>query len=133
MPALQNLVLLDRAATPVSHTFTPDNVTDGIGTVVETGGVAIGNNTVTVSSKKTAGNRRKSIIKGTFPVVVNQTVNGVTTAVVARQAIVTFEFSFDQTSTLQERKDVVGMMQSALDASKALVNDAVVNQQGVWG
>lgn len=133
MPALQSLVLTDRATTPVNHTFTPDNVSDGIGTVVETTGVAIGNNTITVSSKKTTGGRRKAVVRGTFPIVVNQTINGVTTAVVDRMTTVTFEFLFAPNSTLQERKDAVGMMQSALDSSKTLINDAVVNQQGVWG
>ena len=133
MPQLQNLVVLDREATPVSHTFTPRNISDGVGEVVESSGVPIGENAVTVSLRRTApANRYKAVVKGRFPIVQTQTVNGVSTPVVVRTANAELTFSFDATSTEQERKNVVGMMANALDPSKVLVNDLLTKLQGVY-
>lgn len=132
MPQLQNIVLTDRAATPVNHTYTPRDIVNGVAEVVESTGVPIGDNRFTVSLKETAQGRFKGVLKGQFPIVQNQTINGVTTPVVVRTSYCTVEFSFDKSSTEQERKDCVGLMQSSLDASKTLVNDSIVKLQGVY-
>lgn len=132
MPQLQNIVLTDRAATPVNHTYTPRDIVGGVAEVVESTGVPIGDNRFTVSLKETAQGRFKGVLKGQFPIVQNQTINGVTTPVVVRTSYCTMEFSFDKSSTEQERKDCVGLMQSSLDASKTLVNDSIVKLQGVY-
>lgn len=133
MPQLQSIVLTDRATpTPVNHTFQPRDIVGNVGTVVESSGVPIGDNRYTVSLVKTTGNRYKAVIKGHFPVVQNQTINGITSPVVVRTSYSELSFSFDASSTEQERKDVVGMVQSSLDAAKPLVNDLVVKLQGVY-
>lgn len=132
MPQLQNIVLTDRAATPVNHTYTPRDIVGGVAEVVESTGVPIGDNRFTVSLKETAQGRFKGVLKGQFPIVQNQTINGVTTPVVVRTSYCTMEFSFDKSSTEQERKDCVGLMQSSLDVSKTLVNDSIVKLQGVY-
>jgi hypothetical protein len=132
MPQLQNLVLTDRAATPVNHTFLPRDIADGVGTVVESSGVPIGDNRFSVTMRRTAEGRYKSTLKGVFPIVQTQTINGISTPVVVRTAYADITFSFDGSSTEQERKDVVGMMASSLGASQVLVNDTVVKNQGVY-
>lgn len=132
MPQLQNIVLTDRAATPVNHTYTPRDIVGGVAEVVESTGVPIGDNRFTVSLKETAQGRFKGVLKGQFPIVQNQTINGVTTPVVVRTSYCTMEFSFDKSSTEQERKDCVGLMQSSLDTSKTLVNDSIVKLQGIY-
>lgn len=132
MPQLQNLVLTDRAATPVAHTFTPLDRTDGLGTVVESTGVPIGNNRVQVALNRTTQGRYKAVVKAQFPIVQTQTINGVSTPVILRTSYVDLTFTFDPASTTQERKDVVGMIQSALDPSKVLINDTVIGLQGVY-
>lgn len=134
MPQLQNLVLTDRASTPVAHTFTPQDVVANVGTVVESTGVPVGNNQFSISLKKpgASGSRFKATIKLALPTVATQVINGVSTPVVVRTAYADLTFTFDATSTLQERKDIVGMLMSALDPSKVLVNDVVTNLQGVY-
>lgn len=132
MPQLANLILTDRAATPVAHTFTPLDIKDGVGVVVESTGVPIGERRFSVSLQKTSSNRYKPSLRLVIPVVQDATVNGVTKPTVVRTAYADITFNFDQTSSEQERKDVVGMIQSSLDASKALVNDTVVKLQGVY-
>lgn len=132
MPQLQNLVLTDRASTPVAHTFVPRDIRENVGTVVESSGVPIGDARFTISTVRTPQGKCKSRVQFTVPVVQTQTINGVSTPVVVRTAYVDATFTFDATSTEQERKDVVGMFQSAFDSDKVLVNDAIVKQQGVY-
>lgn len=132
MPQLQNLVLTDRASTPVDHTFTPLDITNGVGVVVESAGVPVGDKRYTVSLQKSSTNRYKATLKMVVPIVQNETINGVTRPSVVRSAYVDCSFTFDSTSTEQERKDVVGMFMDSLDSSQTLVNDTVVKLQGVY-
>lgn len=76
--------------------------------------------------------RYKAQLQLVMPVVQNETVNGITTPKVVRTAYADVTFTFDQTSSDQERKDIVGMLQSSLEPGKVLVNDIVVNLQGVY-
>jgi len=132
MPQLQNAVLQDRAATPANHTFVPRDIVDGVGTVVESTGVPIGDSRMTVSLKKTASGAYKARVQLTRPVVESSVVNGVTIPTITRQAIADVNFLFASTSTEQERKDLVGMIQSALAPTNILINDTVVKLQGVY-
>lgn len=133
MPQLQTLVLTDRAGTPVNHTFTPRDIVGGVGEVVESTGVPIGDNRFRISLKEAGASGRYNIdLKLSLPVVQNQTINGIVEPVVVRTSRVQVSFSFDKKSTEQERKDAVGMIQSALDTGKVLVNDTVVKLQGVY-
>lgn len=134
MPALVNTVLADRATpTPVNHTFVKRDVTrDGVGTVVETSGVPIGNNSLSVGLRRTPSGRYIATVHLACPVVQDVTIGGVTSPQVVRRAFAKCEFTFDEKSTEQERKNIVGMFASALDPSKVLVNDTVVLLQGVY-
>jgi hypothetical protein len=133
MPQLQNLVLQDQAATPASHTFVPRDIIDGVGAVIETTGVPIGNSTLTVSSKqsKTTG-KWKVIVKIVVPVVATQVINGVSTPVVARTAFAELTLNFESTSTLQERKDIVAFMRNSLATTSALTYGAATDLSGIY-
>lgn len=131
MPQLQNVVLTDRKSTPVDHTFTPLDISGGVGTVVESSGIPVGQNRLTISQRVSNGRYRPSL-RLQLPVVQNQTINGVSTPVVVRTAYVEVNFTFDQTSSIDERNDAVGMIASALQSDKTLINDTVVNLQGVY-
>lgn len=132
MPQLQNLVLKDRQTTPVDHTFVPRDIRQNVGTVVETNGVPVGNRRYSISLRQTPTGAYKAEIKFAVPVVVTQTINGVSTPVVARSAYVDATFTFDKSSTEAERNDVVGMFADSLASSKVLVNDVLVKLQGVY-
>lgn len=131
MPQLQNLVLTDREATPVNHTFTPRDIVSNVGAVVESSGVPVGDNRFTISLRQ-VNNRYKATIQLSVPVVQNQTINGITTPVVVRTAFADLTFTFDAQSTTQERTNFVGMLQSAMAPTKALFHDTVVGLQGVY-
>lgn len=132
MAQLQNLVLKDRATTPVDHTFTPREIVANVGTVQESTGVKIGDKTYSVSVRRTANGRYRVTLKMVVPVVVNETINGVTVPKVARASYVDAEFTFDSSSTTQERNDTVGMFADSLGPTKVIVNDALVNLQAVY-
>lgn len=132
MPALQSIVLTDRAATPVNHTFNPRDVKDGTGLVVNTAGVPVGEKKLTVSMRKT-GSKYKGKLTLSVPVVVDQTVNGVVTPIVARTAYATVEVQFDDTSSTQERTNLIGMLASAFATTKPLTHSAFVDLEGVYG
>lgn len=132
MPALQNVVLTDRATTPVNHTFTPRDVKDGTGLVVNSSGVPVGEKKLTVSMRK-LGSKYKGKLTLAVPVVVDETVNGVSTPVVVRTAYASIDLTFDSTSSTQERTNLVGMLASALDTSKTLVHKSLVDLEGVYG
>lgn len=132
MAQLQNLVLKDREATPNDHTFVPRDIRDNVGEVVESTGVPVGESRFTISLRKTSNGRYKSTLKLVVPVVQNQTVNGIVTPVVVRTSYATIDFDYDARSTTNERNNFVGMIADALKADKALVNDTIVNLQGVY-
>lgn len=133
MPQLQNLVLTDRTTpTAVNHTFSPRDIVGGVGQVVESTGVPIGDNRCTVDLKQKPSGVYVGRVRLTLPVVQTQVVNGVSSPVVVRTAYANTEFVFAPTSTEDERKNAVGMVASALDASKVLVNDTLVKLQGVY-
>ncbi|AFN37813.1 capsid protein [Enterobacteria phage C-1 INW-2012] len=133
MPQLQTLVLKDRAATPVNHTFAPRDITNNVGKVVESSGVPVGEKTYTISVRQTPENGRFRVqLRMAVPTVQNQDVGGIINPIVTRTAYVDATFTFDRTSTEQERKDIVGMFQDSLDPSKALVNGALINLEGVY-
>lgn len=132
MSARGNMVLTDRAATPVAHTFTPDgDDANGVHIYSEKGSVPAGNSRVTTSLTESKGKYRP-VLKLSVPVVATQTINGVSSPVVLRTHYAEVRFTFDALSTTQERKDVVGMTAGMLLPANAQVDDMVVNLTDTW-
>lgn len=132
MPSLQNAVLTDRAATPVNLTFVPRDIVNNVGTVVNSTGVPLADKRLTISLNKTTQGNYKARLQLAVPIVQDMTINGMVTPTVTRTAYADVLFTFSSTSTEQERKDVVGMIQSALAPSNILINDTAVKLQGVY-
>lgn len=122
MPARANVVINDRAATPVAHTFTPDgDDANGVHVFTEKTGVPAGDARLTASLRNTNGKYRPSL-RLTLPVVQTQTINGVSSPVVVRTAYVELNCTFDALSTLQERKDAIGLMANSLASSQTMLD-----------
>jgi hypothetical protein len=133
MPNLTSLVLTDRAATPVNHTFAPQGINpQGVAALRESSGVPIGDNQVTVSQKQLSTGKWQSRLQFTFPIVQTQTINGVSAPTVVRTARAEVSFKFDSTSTLQERKNAVGMVASALASSQAMMDPVLTQLQTLY-
>lgn len=132
MSARTNLVINDRAATPVAHTYTPDgDDTNGVHLYSEKTTVPIGNPKFSISLKRSS-QKYKSSLKLAIPVVQSQVINGVTSPVIVRTAYANVEFTFDGLSSEQERADCVGLLANALNASQTQINDLVVKLSDIW-
>lgn len=132
MSARANVVINDRAATPVAHTYSPDgDDQNGVHIFSEKTGVPAGNPTYTASLKSSNGKYRPSL-RLTIPVVQTQTINGISTPVVVRVARVELNATFDAVSTQQERKDAIGLMANAMAASQAMTNSLLVDLENIW-
>lgn len=134
MPAFQSLVLTDRQTTPVNHTLTPvGEPRDGVFTVAlaDATGAAISEKSMSISARRVNG-KQKTMQKFTFPVIVNETINGVVTPRVARVGRITVTTEFEDTHTVAEKNDAIGMFASAYQTTKTLVHDTVVKGEGVW-
>lgn len=132
MPALQQVVLTDRAATPVNHTLVPmGNPSNGVAIVAKSDGTLVGERKLSLSQRRVNGKVKNRLLLA-LPVVQTETINGVSTPKVVREAWVDATFTFSLQSSEQERKDAVGMFMSALDPSKVLVNDMLVKAEQVW-
>lgn len=132
MPALANVVLTDRETPPVNHTLTPRDIVNGVATVVESTGIPIGENRLALSLVRTQSGRYKPTLKFTFPVVQTETVNGVSKPVVIRTAYAEVSFNFDGTSSLQERKNAVGLVYNSLNESKTVVDGLLTKLETVY-
>jgi len=132
MSARTNLVINDRAATPVAHTFSPDgDDANGVHVFSEKTSVPAGNPRFTVSLRKSGGKYRAAL-RFQLPVVQTQTINGVSSPVVVRTAFIELSTTFDELSTDQERKDAVSFMEKTLAASQTQVNDLLVNVSDIY-
>lgn len=132
MSARTNLILKDRAGTPVSHTYTPDgDDPKGVHIWSEKTSVPAGNPAFTASLRQTGGKYRITL-KLKVPIVQTQTINGVASPIVVRTSVVDASFAFDPLSSDQERKDVVGLFAESLLASQTQINDMLVNLSDVY-
>ncbi|DAD49839.1 coat protein [ssRNA phage AIN000] len=124
--------LADRETTPVTHVFNPGGTKDGVSRFVNNvSGVPVGFEVLTVSSRETSGKHKIRLVLS-LPVVQSQVISGITTPVVVRTAFAEVNFTFASTSSLQERKNAVGMISAALASSQTMLNDTLTNLTPVW-
>jgi hypothetical protein len=132
MPAINSVVLTDRESTPVDHTFAPVGREDDGGRYIEADLSPLGDNTLTIIPRTTPSGRRKVDISLSVPTLVAETINSVVVYTVARTARAKVSLDFDQATTQQERDNIMGMLEDALGASTAQVNDVVVDGEMIY-
>lgn len=132
MSARTNLVINDRAATPVAHTYSPDgDDQNGVHLWSEKTSVPAGNPRFTARLASSNGKYRPSL-RLQVPVMQTQVINGVSSPVLVRTAYAEVNFTFDALSSTQERTDCVGLMVNALAVAQTQINDLVVNLSDVY-
>lgn len=132
MPQITAMTLNDRETTPVPHVFLPNGAPNGVGKLVKSNGIPVGNEVVTLSMRQ-VGNRYKGKIVIAMPVVQTQVINGISTPVAVRSAFFEGNVTFDSTSLPQERKNLMGLVANAFLASCTNVNSAFVDLEYVSG
>lgn len=131
MPAFTSFSVNDRESTPVAHVFTPRTNRDGVATYVKSTGVPVGDERFTASLRETADKFRSKIVLS-LPTVVTETINGVSSPVVARVARISVDISFDKESTLQERKNAIGLMANALAAANTQFDGVITGLEDIY-
>lgn len=132
MPTLAPMVLKDRAATPVDHTFNPRDTTNGVTTLTESTGVPIGERRITMAHLRSNNGRIRAVTKFVVPVVQDVEVNGITRPTVVKTNYAEVTFNFDGVSTTQERKDIVGFVENYLKAANTVANGFIVDLEGLF-
>lgn len=133
MAQASTITVNDRTTpTPVAHTFAPREIEAGVASFVESNTVPLGEKQISLRWRKGENGRFYQRVMLTAPVLVNETINGVTVPTVPRVALIDCTFRFDATSTEQERADAVGMFANALASSQTVVNSTIVKLEGVW-
>lgn len=132
MPAANSFTVYDRKPTPVAHTFVPRFIEPGKAVFAKPGSVPGGDEVVT-SSWRTSGDGKRLIRRVTvrLPVMVNETINGVTRATYERHVFCDLSFSFSNESTEQERADAVEILANLLNEGLD-IGDAIVGNEGHW-
>lgn len=131
MAARTNLVLKDRAATPVNHTFSPDG-TDANGVHLFSEKVGVPASYPKFSARLAMGKKARITLKLVVPITQTQVINGVSNPVIVRTAYGDINLTFDPLSTEQERADLVGQLADSLLASQTQINDMVVKMSDIW-
>jgi aspartate carbamoyltransferase regulatory subunit len=131
MPAFTALTINDGATTPAAHVYVPDGkINDSVFRFKESDGVAIGDNVFTIALGRNSRVRAKT--KLTLPQTVTQTINGVSTEVVARTTYVRVEFDFPVDSTPQERIDAKALMRNLLADDQSLVHEVITDLNSIY-
>lgn len=133
MPTLAPVILKDRKATPVSHTFAPRSVESGVGVVAEgtANGTAVGENQLTFSTTRNQ-TRRKAKLGFTFRKVATEVIGSVERPIILDSSYVNVEFAFGNMFTEAERNDIVGQVQDSLAATQATTHAVIVKGESVY-
>lgn len=131
MPQATSLVVNDRASTPVAQTFAPGPRDSGNALFVRSSSTLLGKASFSLRTRQSGSRLYKRILLA-VPVVQTETINGVSVPKVVRTGLVDCTFRFDDSSELQERKDLVGMFANALAASQTMVDAYLVNGEEIW-
>lgn len=130
MAQITSLVINDRESTPVAHTYVRNEVSGNAASFYETAATLNGRAKLSITWKRTDTKYKCRLILAK-PVLVTEVINGVSRNTIDRTNYGSVEFTFDGASTLQERKNVVGLMANALLAAQTGIDDTLTGMNGV--
>lgn len=132
MPSLTTISVNDRESTPVAHVYESQGKdANGVVSLAVPASVKIGEEKLRVSTRISGSNRKVRWLM-TDPVLVTETINGVDRSVVERTGFANLEFTFHETSTTQERANLVGKLANLLLASQTDATSVNVDLESVW-
>jgi len=127
MPAITSLALLNRAGTPVAVNFDPVRIEGNVAYFRAPGNTSLGDKSMSVSARVTAGGYRKVVTKFVVPVVSTDTSTGVDIVSVVRKAHCNVEFTFAPDATEDEMNEIIAYAEASL-ASDQVTLDPVLTQ-----
>jgi hypothetical protein len=132
MPQATTITIDDRESSPVAHVFTPsgedaNGVWQFLNNAIEE---TVGRESLTIGLKR--GTRNRVQMRLTLPVMATETINGVSNPTIVRYNRATVEFTFDENSSLQERKNTIGLTYNALAASQTAIDSVLTNVEDFY-
>lgn len=100
-------------------------------TFTETAATPAGELRYTVSWRRVNGTYRVKI-DFAYPIVATETINGVANPKVVRTNYAQVEFKFSELSTLQERKNIVGILANSFASSVTVMDGVLTKLEGLW-
>lgn len=133
MAARTSITVNDRETTPIAHVFTPRGDGEQSGTTIfaEPAAVPAGDRKIIVRTRRSDKKHVVSLVLSN-PTLVTELINGVSVPSVSRVAYGEVTFRFDELSTLQERKNTVGMLANALATSQAMLMASFNDLEAIW-
>lgn len=135
MAQANSFTVKDRESTPVSYTFAPKGPTaDGQGFIFrESGKSPLTAKVATIKSRENTDTKNRYVrISLTVPVVVTETINGVSVDTVQNVSLCDANFRFDMGTSLQHRKNVIGMFANMLAAEIAMIDSTLTGTEAIW-
>jgi len=132
MPALTSISVLDRESTPLAHVYVPSAPDGDVQQFRVSSGVPFGAETLSISSRITATGIRKVQVRLVDPVIATETINGVDSSKLLRDARITVSLSFAAESTLQERENAVGKCANLLAESQTFMDAVLTDLEGMY-
>lgn len=131
MSQLTSITVNDGEDTPVSHTFAADYVDkNNVGRLREAGTYGDGDNLLSISNRE--GDIWRGRLVLTMPVIVEETINGVTVPKVARTAVGDLQLRFHKNSTQQERENMLVLISNMLAGGVSMVDDTFISRTGIY-
>lgn len=128
------ITVLDGKPTPASHTFVPNGESPkdpAINRFKESTGVKKGDNLLTTSLRE-QGTNSKFRMQLTLPVMVTETINGVSVPRVVRTIFIDMSMVFDELSTQQERKDAQILLSNLLKGNQPVIDGQIQSLEVVY-
>lgn len=131
MPAITTITVNDGESTPVAHTFERVGGIDKNGVIYlrESDGVPFGDNALSISLRRPT-NKVKGRLVLKVPVIATETINGVDSPKWQREGIISLDTTFDEQSSIQERKNALTMFVNAL--ANADITEVLQDAKGPW-
>jgi len=134
MAARTTVTVNDRETTPVAHNFVPagDNES-GLAIFREPGVVFAADSILSLGLRGLKGNGRlRPYARLYLPIYQTETVNGIASQKFVDSCIVEISASYGRTTTLQQRKNAIGMAYNLLAPAQTLLDKLFTQNDPIW-
>lgn len=132
MAQVGSITVYDGKAVPLAHVFTRQEVVPGQATFVEAAAVPAGNKKITIRWRTGENKRRYRRVMITAPVLVVETINGVSVPRVVRTNLFDGNIRTDENSTQDERDDLIAMFASVINGANPDVDKTLAGDEAMW-
>lgn len=133
---LQPVTLTDRSSPAKSVVYTPRQIVDGVGILINPGpeGALVGQSQLSVvSRRKNGGSKRvEAVLKLTLPKTVVETVNGVAVPKVIGTSYATVTVDLDPQFTDADAANMAGQLESAFHADQEFLQAVMFERFNVF-